>query len=145
NLAEAELLRLSASLERGSEHPLAAAILDAAAARGLRIGSVENFRTIPGKGISGTVEGKRVILGNAQLLEEFKIDRAIGAERAEGLRREGQTVMFIVVDGVVVGLIGVSDPIKKTAPEAIRTLRSYGLRVVMLTGDNKTTAEAVAR
>ncbi|MBI2072529.1 MAG: heavy metal translocating P-type ATPase [Gemmatimonadetes bacterium] len=140
-----ELLMLAASLERGSEHPLAAAIVQGAAERGLKLAAVEDFEALTGRGVSGTVAGRRVTLGNAKLMEELRIDAATAAERAEALRREGATVMFVAVDGRLVGLLGVADPIKETTPEAIRQLHREGIRIVMLTGDSRTTAEAVAR
>ncbi|HKO04345.1 MAG TPA: heavy metal translocating P-type ATPase [Candidatus Acidoferrales bacterium] len=139
-----QLLRLAASLERGSEHPLAAGIVAAAEARGLALASVDEFESLTGKGVKGRVENAQVVLGNRSLLEEMEI-RAEGlVERAEALRLEGQTVMFVIVDGKPAGLLGVSDPIKDTTPEAIRQLHEEGIRVVMLTGDSRTTAEAVA-
>ena len=139
-----QLLRLAASLERGSEHPLAAGIVTAAEARGLALASVDEFGSLTGKGVKGRVENAQVVLGNRNLLEEMQI-RAEGLfERAEALRLEGQTVMFVIVDGKPAGLLGVSDPIKDTTPEAIRQLHEEGIRVVMLTGDSRTTAEAVA-
>jgi Cu+-exporting ATPase len=105
---------------------------------------VEGFQAIPGKGIVGTVAGKPILFGNVQLIADSKIDAGKARERAEALRRDGQTVMFLAVDGRMTGLIGVSDPIKGTASEAIKSLHSEGLRIIMLTGDNKTTAEVVA-
>jgi Cu+-exporting ATPase len=140
-----ELLRLAATLERGSEHPLAAAIVGGAEARGIPLGRSENFQSVTGKGVVGRVDGHQVLLGNRRLLEEAGIAPAALVERAEALRREGQTVMFIGIDGRAAGLIGVADPIKATTPEALATLRSAGLRIVMLTGDSRGTAEAVAR
>ncbi len=139
-----ESLMLAASLERGSEHPLAAAIVQAAEEKGLKLAAVQGFEALTGRGVSGTVQGRRVALGNAKLMEELGIDAAAAAERAEGLRREGATVMFVAVDGRLVGLLGVADPIKETTPEAIRQLHREGIRIVMLTGDSRTTAEAVA-
>ena len=139
-----QLLRLAASLERGSEHPLAAGILAAAEARGLALAPVDRFESLTGKGVKGRVENAQVALGNRNLLEEMQI-RAEGLiERAEALRLEGQTVMFVIVDGKPAGLLGVSDPIKDTTPEAIHQLHEEGIRVVMLTGDSRSTAEAVA-
>ena len=144
-LEEGELLRLAASLERGSEHPLARAILDAAEARGLALERSEDFRSETGRGVRGRVAGRRVALGNARLLAGLGLDDAEVAQDAEGLRAEGQTVVYLVVEGKLAGLIGVADPIKATTPAALEALRGAGLRVVMLTGDNRTTAEAVAR
>jgi len=179
-LDETALLRLAASLERVSEHPLAAAIVEGAGARPRRrflfprttpsqgdvaststrtpargaaerhidLADVRHFESLTGKGVVGVVEGRRVAVGNNRLLDEF---RRVGtqpgdmAERAEALRREGQTVMFVVVDGRLAGLLGVADPIKATTPEAIERLHREGIRLVMLTGDSSTTADAVAR
>ena len=144
-LKEEELLRLAASLERGSEHPLAAAIIAGAEERGVKLAGAEDFRSITGKGVSGTVSGRKIALGNAKLLEHLKVPSGELDARAEELRREGQTVMFVVVDDQVVGLLGVADPIKESTRGAIRLLRDANVRVVMVTGDNRTTAEAVAR
>ena len=140
-----ELVRLAASLERGSEHPLAAAIIAGAEERKLAIGSSGDFRSITGKGVVGTVDGRHVALGNRALLEELAIPPAELASVADELRRDGQTVMFVVIDGKSAGLVGVADPIKESTPEAIRALHEEGVRIVMLTGDNRVTAEAVAR
>ena len=140
-----QLLMLAASLERGSEHPLAAAIVQGAEERGLTLAAVEDFEALPGRGVRGGVAGRRVALGNAKLMEELGIAAPAAAEQADGLRREGATVMFVAVDGRLVGLLGVADPIKETTPEAIRQLHAEGIRIVMLTGDSRTTAEAVAR
>ncbi len=140
-----EWLRLAASLERASEHPLAAAIVEGARARGLELVAVEEFQSLTGRGVRGVVAGRRVVLGNAKLMEELGIDRSSASEQTEALRREGETVMFVAVDGALVGLLAVADPIKETTPEAIHQLHAEGLRIVMLTGDNRTTAEAVAR
>jgi Cu+-exporting ATPase len=141
---EAALLRLAASLERGSEHPLAAALVDGAAERGVRLTTADAFESVTGKGVRGRVDGKTVALGNRALLEDMRIDEDIIA-RADSLRREGQTVMFLAVDEALAGLIGVADPIKDTTPEAIAQLHQEGLRIVMLTGDSRGTAESVAR
>jgi Cu+-exporting ATPase len=142
---EATLLRLAASLERGSEHPLAAAIVAGAGARGVRLDPAEGFAAVPGKGITGTVAGHAVRLGNLALVKEAGVDLDRLADRAEVLRRDGQTVMFVVVDGRPAGALGVADPVKASTPEAIRLLRADGVRLIMLTGDSRTTAEAVAR
>jgi Cu+-exporting ATPase len=142
-----ELLRLAAGLERGSEHPLAAAIVEGAEERGVRPTPSEEFSSVTGKGVTGTVAGRSVALGNRALLDELGIDPSLVdplAERAETLRDEGQTVMFVVVDGRPAGLLGVADPVKETTPEAIEALHRRGIRVVMLTGDSETTARAVA-
>jgi Cu+-exporting ATPase len=142
---EASLLRLAASLERGSEHPLAAAIVAGAEARGARLARVEDFASVTGKGVRGTVEGRAVALGNRALLAQLGVDPGPWADKAEALRAEGQTAMFVVVDGRLAGIVGVADPIKESTPDAIRALHREGIRVVMLTGDSRTTAEAVAR
>lgn len=142
--SESELLRLAASLERASEHPLAAAIIAGAEERGIKLTRTESFAAVTGKGVSGTIEGKSIALGNRAMLEELKIDQAALANAAEDLRATGQTVMFAVVDKNLVGLLGVADPIKQSAPEAIRELHANGIRIVMLTGDSHTTAQAVA-
>jgi P-type Cu+ transporter len=142
---ESDVLALAAGLERGSEHPLAAAILAGAAERRVAPADVAEFTSLTGRGVQGAVAGRRVALGNARLLSELGVDPGGLAGRAEALRAEGQTVMFLVRDGTVIGLIAVADPIKETTPEAIHALRAEGLRVVILTGDNRTTAEAVAR
>ena len=141
---EATLLRLAATLERGSEHPLAAAIVAGASERGVTLGKAANFESVTGKGVVGDVDGKHVALGNARLLESLGIDPGGLAARAESLRAEGQTVMFVSVDGAPAGLVGVADPIKQTTPEAIKALHEEGVRIVMLTGDSETTAKAVA-
>jgi Cu+-exporting ATPase len=142
---EEELLCLAASLERGSEHPLAAAIVAGAEERGAALVPAESFESVTGKGVTGAVEGKKVALGNRALMEQLGVDLGGLAARAEELRREGQTVMAVAVDGRPAGLLGVADPIKESAPEAIRQLRELGIRMVMVTGDGRTTAEAVAR
>jgi Cu+-exporting ATPase len=144
SLDAGELLRLAASLERGSEHPLAAAITSGAEDRGLVLERSEDFRSVTGKGVTGVVGGRRVALGNRALLDELGLPPGAGAERAEALRRDGQTVMFVVVDGKLAGLVAVADPIKASAAQAIRELHAEGLRIVMLTGDSRTTADAVA-
>ena len=145
SVTEDELLGLAASLERGSEHPLAAAIVEAALARGLKLAGATEFDAPTGKGVIGSIEGRRVALGNARLLEDLDVAQGHFAEAAEARRREGQTAMFVVVGEGVAGLIGVADPIKRSAAQAIHDLRAAGVTVVMLTGDNRTTAEAVAR
>ncbi|HVG54254.1 MAG TPA: heavy metal translocating P-type ATPase [Vicinamibacterales bacterium] len=142
---EAAVLRLAASLERGSEHPLAAAIVDGAVERGAALSNAESFESITGKGVRGRVEGRLVALGNLRLLEDLRLSPGDAAARADELRRDGQTVMFVAIDGVLAGLIGVADPIKDTTPEAIAQLHREGLRIVMLSGDSRTTAETVAR
>jgi len=140
-----ETLRLAASLERASEHPLAAAIVTGAAARGLPLAPVTEFQSFTGKGAVGMVDGHRVAAGNSALLEQLSIDSTPLAAQAEELRRAGQTVMFLAVDDRLAGLAGVADPIKPSTREALRLLREDGVRVVMVTGDSRATAGAVAR
>jgi Cu+-exporting ATPase len=142
---ESDVLRLAASLEQGSEHPLAGAIVAAAQQRGLRLVAVEGFRSVTGKGVVGHVEGRSVALGNRRLFEEIGIDPGPPIERADALRREGQTVMFVGIDGQPAGFLGVADPIKESTVEAITMLHRDNMRIVMVTGDNRTTAESVAR
>jgi Cu+-exporting ATPase len=144
-ITEAEMLRLAASVERASEHPLAAAIVRGAQARSLTLSEADEFRSITGKGAAGTVDGRQVAVGNRRLLEDLQVEPGALAEEAESLRQQGQTVMFVAVDGKPAGLLGVADPIRDSTPEAITALHQSGLRIVMLTGDNRTTAEAVAR
>jgi P-type Cu+ transporter len=144
-ISEDELLGLAAGLEQGSEHPLAAAILAGAANRSTRPARVDSFESITGQGVRGTANGRRVLLGNAKLLEEEGIDAAPWIARAKELRDAAQTVVFLALDRRIAGLLGVADPIKASTPEAIRLLHEDGLRVVMLSGDGRTTAEAVAR
>ncbi len=143
--SEPEILALAAGLERGSEHPLAAAILAGADARGGTPASVDAFRSLTGRGVAGETAGRRVALGNARLLEEWGIDAGPLGKRAEALREEGQTVVFLVAGDAVVGILGVADPIKASARPAVRELQEAGLRVVMVTGDSGATARAVAR
>jgi Cu+-exporting ATPase len=142
---EEELLRLAAGLERGSEHPLASAIVKGAEARGLHPASASDFQSVTGKGVIGQVEGRRVILGNAALLTEQGVNADALQVRAEALRSEGMTVMLAAVDGQPAGVLGVEDPIRSSTPEAIRLLKEDGLRIIMLTGDSRVTAEAVGR
>jgi Cu+-exporting ATPase len=142
---ESEILRLAASLERGSEHPLATAIMSAAKKWRLLISEAQDFRSVTGKGVMGTVDGHSVAIGNLHLLEDLSIEAGGLLQQAEALREEGQTVMFVMVDGRVIGLLGVADPIKESSREAIRMLQEDGIRILMLTGDNRTTASAVAR
>jgi len=142
---EARLLRLAASLERGSEHPLAESIVAGARERGATLGAVRDFQSVTGQGVVGRVDEVEVALGNMALMKARRVDVAALGERGEALRREGQTVVLVAVDGRVAGLLGVEDPVKASTPEALRLLRQDGLRVVMLTGDSQTTAEAVAR
>ncbi len=143
---EVELLSLAAGLEKGSEHPLAAAILKGAQDRVVNPAAVEGFESVAGKGVRGRAAGRRVALGNQAMMEAEGVhDLNDFAARAEELRQDGQTVVFIAVDGKAAGLIGVADPIKATTPDAVRQLHAAGVRVVMLTGDSRTTAEAVAK
>ena len=142
---EDELLRLAASIERASEHPLAAAIVAAAEERGLPLAEGSGFDAIPGQGVVGRVADREVALGNQRLLETLQVDPGELLERAERLRAEGATVMFVVIDRKAAGLIGVADPIRPTTPSALEALRAAGLRIVMLTGDNRTTAVVVGR
>jgi len=143
-MGDAELLRLAATLEKGSEHPLADAIVSGATERDIDLGTVQRFESITGKGVTGEVDGKRVVLGNLALFEALAIDAADLIERAEALRTEGQTVMFVAVDSKVAGFVSVADPLKETTPAAIEALHREGVRIVMLTGDSETTARAVA-
>ncbi len=140
-----EILRLGASLERASEHPLAAAIIAAAENKGLSLTAVDGFESHTGKGVSGRIDGRLVAIGNTKLLETLKLAAGEFGERAESMRAEAQTVMFVAVDGKLAGLIGVADPIKETTAEAIRQLHEEGLEVVMLTGDSQATADAVGK
>ena len=143
---EKEFLQLAASLERNSEHPLAESIVAGAEERKVELLPVENFESITGKGVTGQVGGKQVALGNLKLLEHISVKADADLEsQADKLRTEGQTVMFVSVDGQHVGIVGVSDPIKESAAEAIRMLHEAGVEIVMLTGDNPVTANAVAK
>jgi Cu+-exporting ATPase len=141
---ESGLLRLAATLERASEHPLAAAIVRGAEERGAKLTASEAFESLTGRGVRGRVKGSSVALGNAKLLEELAIDPGVLRAQAEALRADGQTVMFVIVENKIAGLLGVTDPIKATTAEAISQLHSEGIRIVMLTGDSLTTAQAVA-
>jgi Cu+-exporting ATPase len=142
---ERSILHFAASLERASEHPLGAAIVKGAEQRGISLIGVEHFESLTGKGVVGEIQGHRIALGNRKLLDDFGIDPDELSEKAEAMRKEGQTVMFIAVDGRIAGLLGVADPIKETTPEAIEALHREGIRIVMVTGDNRTTAEAVSK
>jgi Cu+-exporting ATPase len=143
--SEAELLRLAATIERASEHPLALAIVNAAGERGIALGDATDFDSPVGKGATGVVEGKRLILGSHRIMEEEGVDVTAMTAKAEELRNDGATVIFTAIDGRLAGLFAISDPIKATTPDAVKALIEDGIRVVMLTGDNKTTALAVAR
>jgi Cu+-exporting ATPase len=142
---EVDVLRLAATLERGSEHPLADAIVAGAQERGLELGEAREFRSLSGEGVVGKVEGKAVVLGNRQLFDKLKIELTTLETRASQLRSEGQIVAFMAVDGVACGLLAVTDPIKPSTPDALRVLQKDGIRIVMLTGDTRATAETVAR
>jgi Cu+-exporting ATPase len=143
--AENEVLRLAAGIERASEHPLAEAILSGAAARGLEPAKTSKFQSVTGKGVTGEVDGHTVAIGNAALLESLGVAPEDLPRQADKRRAEGETVMLVAIDGKAAGLIGVADPIKDSTPEAIRDLHTQGIRIVMLTGDSRATAEAVAR
>lgn len=142
---EKTLLHFAASIERGSEHPLAAAIVTGAREQGISPAKVESFESRTGRGVTGLIEGRNVALGNLRLIWELGINAGELPDRAEAMRREGQTAMFVAVDGKAAGLLGVADPIKTTTAEAIESLHKEGIRVVMLTGDSRTTAEAVGK
>jgi Cu+-exporting ATPase len=142
---EQELLRLAASIERASEHPLASAIVQAAAERGLSLSAVREFDSPTGKGVVGQVDGKRVALGNANFLKELQVDTDLLSEAAERLRQDGATAIFVSIDAEAAGILAIADPVKATTQEALRALARERIRVVMLTGDNRTTAHAVAR
>jgi len=144
-IGEDELLRLTASLEQSSEHPLATAIVRAAHERNLALSKAPDFDSPPGKGVIGTVDGRRVVLGNSAIMQANGIDVAALEGAAEELRGEGATAIFAAIDGTPSGVIAIADPIKATTAEAIRLLREAGIRIVMLTGDSRTTAQAVAR
>jgi Cu+-exporting ATPase len=144
-LSESDILTAAASLERGSEHPLAGAVLAAAKEKGLSLVATEDFQAVTGKGVTGRVNGKVTGVGNRALAVELKTDDSSWAARAEQLRGEGQTVVFILIEGKLAGLIGIADPIKADAAEAVRALRAENVHVVMLTGDNRTNADVVAR
>ena len=140
-----DLLRLAASLERGSEHPLAAAIVQAAEEQGLKLAPSDGFEASTGKGVQGKIDGRTVALGNRKLMDALGLDPGPLAGQAEERQAQGETVMFVVVDGKAAGLVAVADPVKETTVEALDALRDEGVRIVMLTGDNRRTAEAVAK
>jgi Cu+-exporting ATPase len=140
-----EVVGFAASVERGSEHPLAAAIVKGAEARSISLSPAEDFNSITGKGVRARVGGAEVFLGNQSLIQDVNLDLIPASAKAETMRSDGQTVMFLAVNGKLAGLLGVADPVKQTTPEAIRELHGEGIRVVMLTGDSRTTAQAVAR
>jgi Cu+-exporting ATPase len=143
--AENDVLRLAASLERGSQHPLGAAVVQAAGQRALELAHVEDFNAPIGKGVTGSVEGKALVIGNRRIMVEAGIDPAPLDGEAESLRQDGATVIFVAVGGRPAGVIAIADPIKVSTPAAVAALKGAGIRVVMLTGDNATTARAVAR
>ncbi len=142
---EADVLRLAASVERGSQHPLGAAIVKAAQEKDLALADARDFEAPAGKGVSGTVDGRRVVIGNLRMMQEARIDPGALATEAERLREEGATAILIAIDGRIAGVAGIADPIKATTPEALAALKAEGIRVVMLTGDNLATANAVAQ
>jgi Cu+-exporting ATPase len=144
-VSDTELLGLAASSERASEHPLAAAIVDGASRRSVRLDEARNFKSMTGKGAVGVVGGRVVAVGNRKLLEELGIEPGSLGDRAEALRADGQTVIFVALDGKPAGLLGVADPVKPATPSALSLLRGERLHVLMLTGDSRTTAEAVAK
>ncbi len=141
---EAEVLRLAASLERGSEHPLAEAIVAGAEERGVSLADATDFEAVTGMGVKGVVDGQSVALGNAKLMAELGLDGGRISETANARRDEGETVMFVVLDGQIAGLVSVADPVKETTPEALKALHKLGFRIIMATGDNERTAKAVA-
>jgi Cu+-exporting ATPase len=141
---EAGLLSLAGSVEAASEHPLAAAIVAAARARDVKLSQATEFQSVTGKGVTALVAGKRVAIGTAQFLKDADVDTEALASRADELRRDGATAMFVSVDGRAGGIIAIADPIKQTTPEALQKLKADGIRLVMLTGDNRITAKAVA-
>jgi Cu+-exporting ATPase len=143
-ISETELLRLSASLERSSEHPLAAAIVRAAKERAIALVQPTDFDSPVGKGVIGEVEGRKIVIGNQRIMTEASIDTSGLRAAADGMRKDGATVIFVAIDGKAAGIIAIADPIKATTREAIAALKDAGIRVVMLTGDNRTTAQAVA-
>jgi Cu+-exporting ATPase len=140
-----EVIRLAASLEQGSEHPLGAGLLAAATERNLGLAEAREFRVLAGRGVTGTVEGRAVAVGNERLLEELGVGTDRLTHEAQGLRSQGQTVVFVALDGRLAALVGIADPVKPSAAPALRDLKAAGLRLVMLTGDSQTTAAAIAR
>jgi len=143
-MTEDEVLRLAASIERASEHPLAEAIVRAATAQDLELQQVENFVAATGKGVHATVDGHAILLGNAKLMQDNSIETSASLAEVEAHQRSGETVMYVAVNGQLAGLLGVSDPIKASTPDAIKSLHEEGIEVMMLTGDNHNTAAAVA-
>jgi len=145
SFTETEVLRLAASLERSSEHPLAAAIVAGAEEKGMALTAVEDFKSITGKGVTGRIERHLVALGNKHMMDALGVAADLASTKADAERKDGHTVMFVAVDGQIAGLIGVADPIKASTPEALKTLQDDGVRIVVLTGDNRITAQAVAK
>tara|TARA_R110002095_G_scaffold135866_2_gene117822 strand:- start:52 stop:1020 length:969 start_codon:yes stop_codon:yes gene_type:complete len=145
NVDKETLLQLAASLEQGSEHPLGVAIVEGAKAQNLDLLSIKDFDSVTGKGVTGLIDNQKIILGNNKLIEMFDINTEEFNLKADKLREKGETVMFVAAKDKLLGIIGVSDPIKSTAPQALKDLRANGFRIVMLTGDNEKTARAVAR
>ena len=145
SLSESEILYFAGSLEKGSEHPLATAILEGAKERSVTLSEISKFDSITGKGVTGTVDGKEIVFGNRAMMESLGVDVSSFLDKAEELRSDGQTVMYIAVDRSLAGLIGVSDPIKASSKEAVETFHKEGVKVVMITGDSKTTAKSVAK
>jgi Cu+-exporting ATPase len=143
--SEDEVLRLAASLERGSEHPLAGAIVAEAEARGLSLSAAGEFQSRPGRGVTGIVEGRRLALGNQALFEQLSIATSELLQRAEILRVHGESLVYLAIDGRPVGLLGITDPVKRTTPEAVQSLHRDGMKIVMVTGDSRHTADVVAR
>lgn len=143
--SEEELMRFAGGLEEGSEHPLAQAILDKAIAMNLTLPDAEDFDSPNGKGVTGSIDGQRVLLGNRLLMKSETVDTSDFESEADQLRQDGATVIFVAVDGKICGLLAIADPIKETSEAAISALQKDGIRVVMLTGDNRTSAEAIAR
>ncbi|HSF15027.1 MAG TPA: heavy metal translocating P-type ATPase [Vicinamibacteria bacterium] len=144
SFSEAEVLRVAGSLEQASEHPLAAAIVAGAIERNAALAGVEDFQSVTGKGVTAVMDGQSIAIGNQTLLDDLGADGSAAAERAETIRRDGQTAVFVAIDGKLAGVLGIADPIKETSREAIEHLHEDGVSVIMLTGDNRTTAESVA-
>jgi Cu+-exporting ATPase len=142
--SEEELLGLAAGIEQASEHPLAMAIVTGAKERKIKPAKIEDFKSITGKGVTGIMNSRRVALGNNRLLEDLNIDAGSLSQRADELRNQGETTIFVISDGKIAGLLGVADPIKESTPEAVKLLNESGVEIVMLTGDNRQTAQAVA-
>ena len=143
--SEETILTLAAALEKGSEHPLAEAIVEGAKERGIKVGNAENFEAVTGKGVSGTISGRAVALGNTAMMRDMSLDTSAAEEAADVLRSEGKTAMFVAIEGKLSGIVAVADPIKETTAEAIKQLHEAGLRIIMATGDNERTARAVAQ